>query len=88
MERVAWTDERLDDLARRMDAGFARVDEDIRELRREMHDGFGDLGRRMDDQGAGLRGEIKGLRITMLRVGGGMLVGLVGVIAAILARGG
>jgi hypothetical protein len=28
-----WTDERLDDLARKMDAGFARVDADIRELR-------------------------------------------------------
>ena len=28
-----WTDERLDDLARRMDAGFDRIDRDIRELR-------------------------------------------------------
>jgi hypothetical protein len=33
MERTMWTDERLDDLAQRMDAGFARVDADIRELR-------------------------------------------------------
>lgn len=33
MERVAWTDERLDELARRMDAGFERVDREIRELR-------------------------------------------------------
>jgi hypothetical protein len=69
MERAAWTDERLDDLSRRMDAGFSRLEADIRELRRE------------------LRGEIEALRITMLRVGGGMMVGLVGVIAAILARG-
>jgi hypothetical protein len=28
-----WTDERLDDLARRMDAGFDRIDRDIRDLR-------------------------------------------------------
>lgn len=28
-----WTDGRLDDLSRRMDAGFDRVDRDIRELR-------------------------------------------------------
>lgn len=28
-----WTDERLDDLSKRMDAGFERVDSDIRELR-------------------------------------------------------
>jgi hypothetical protein len=33
MERTMWTDERLDDLAQKMDAGFARVDADIRELR-------------------------------------------------------
>lgn len=33
MERATWTDKRLDDLAARMDAGFARVDADIRELR-------------------------------------------------------
>jgi hypothetical protein len=65
VERVAWTDERLDDLSRRMDAGFARVDADIREL----------------------RAEIGGLRITLLRVGGGIMVGLVGVIAAVLLRG-
>jgi hypothetical protein len=57
-----WTDERLDDLANRMDAGFARVDADIREL----------------------RAEIGGLRLTLLRVGGGIMIGLVGVIAAVL----
>jgi hypothetical protein len=62
VNRVAWTDERLDDLADRMDAGFARVDADIREL----------------------RAEIGGLRLTLLRVGGGIMIGLVGVIAAIL----
>jgi hypothetical protein len=62
VERSAWTDDRLDDLARRVDAGFARVDADIREL----------------------RAEIGGLRLTLLRVGGGIMIGLVGVIAAIL----
>lgn len=62
VEGLAWTDERLDDLANRMDAGFARVDADIREL----------------------RAEIGGLRLTLLRVGGGIMVGLAGVIAAVL----
>jgi hypothetical protein len=33
VQRVAWTDERLDDLANRMDAGFARTHGEIRELR-------------------------------------------------------
>ena len=94
MERMAWTDERLDDLSRRMDAGFARVDEDIRELRREMRGGFGEVAgrfnetdRRVDGLGSELRGEIEALRMTILRVGGGIMVGLVGVIAAVLARG-
>jgi hypothetical protein len=74
--RVTWTDERLDDLANRMDAGFARVDADIRELRMELRSGIGGLG-------AELRAEIDGLRLTLLRVGGGIMIGLVGVIAAI-----
>jgi hypothetical protein len=63
MERPAWTDERLDDLTRRVDAGFNRIDTDIREL----------------------RGEITMLRTTLIRVGGGVMAGLVGVIAAVLA---
>ena len=33
-----WTDERLDDMSRRMDAGFQRVDDDIHELRTDMRD--------------------------------------------------
>ena len=33
MERAVWTDERLDDLSGRVDAGFERLDGDIRELR-------------------------------------------------------
>jgi hypothetical protein len=32
-----WTDKRLDDLALKMDAGFERVDADIRELRRSVN---------------------------------------------------
>jgi hypothetical protein len=77
LERSAWTDERLDDLANRMDAGFARVDADIRELRMELRSEIGGLR-------GELRAEIGGLRLTLLRVGGGIMIGLVGVIAAIL----
>jgi hypothetical protein len=36
MAREAWTDERLDDLARRMDAGFGEVKGEIRDLRSEL----------------------------------------------------
>ena len=54
-----WTDERLDDLARRMDAGFERLDREIRDL-----------------------------RLVMFQIGGAMMVGLVGVIATVLASNG
>jgi hypothetical protein len=36
MGRETWTDERLDDLADAMRAGFERVDQDIRQLRQTM----------------------------------------------------
>lgn len=78
-----------------MDAGFARVDGDLRELRaavvgqgaelRAAIDAQGaELRSVMEAQGIELRGEIGELRITLLRVGGGIMAGLVGVIAAVL----
>jgi hypothetical protein len=94
MEGTAWTDGRLGDLAKRVDAGFDRVDADIRELRLEMRGGFGETHRqlseahhRIDALGSELRAELDSLRMTILRVGGGVMIGLIGVIAAVLARG-
>ena len=46
--REAWTDERLDDLAHRMDGGFERVDRDIRDLRLEMNSRFDAVNGRFD----------------------------------------
>ena len=37
--REAWTDERLDDLSARVEAGFAQTHVDITELRREVRQG-------------------------------------------------
>ena len=51
-----------------MDAGFDRVDADIRELRREMRDGFGEL---RGEFGA----ELRALTLMLMRIGGGLLVG-------------
>jgi hypothetical protein len=76
MERAAWTDERLDDLAEAMRYGFARVDQDIRDLRSEVHDGF-----------TSVRSEVNDLRRMIMGFGSGILLALIGVIAAILARG-
>src|SRR3954454_1516331 len=36
MPRERWTDERLDDLNKKVDDGFARLDRDIREVREEL----------------------------------------------------
>jgi len=89
--RPAWTDERLDDLngqvgdlGRRMDAGFARVDEgmdagfarvdaDIRALRQETHTDIREL-----------REDFNALNRTLLRVGGGAIVTLVVGFASVL----
>jgi len=72
VERTAWTDARLDDLTRRVDAGFDRVDAQFN---------------RVDTDIRELRGEVAMLRTTLIRVGGGIMAGLVGVIAAVLASG-
>jgi chromosome segregation ATPase len=46
--REEWTDERLDDLNKKVDDGFARLDADIRELRNEMNEGFRAVNARFD----------------------------------------
>jgi hypothetical protein len=40
MERVKWTDERLDDRFGSIDASLGRLERDMRELRSEMRAGF------------------------------------------------
>lgn len=46
--RATWTDERLDDLSRRVEAGFARLDEDLRAFRSELGSRIDGLGGRID----------------------------------------
>ena len=56
MERIrpAWTDERLDDLSRRMDQGFDRVDADLRGMRGEIAERFDSLHRLVIQVGGGI----------------------------------
>jgi hypothetical protein len=82
MERVAWTDERLNDLSQRMDLGFERVDRDIRDLRGEMHVGFAEVRSEMHAGFAEARSEIDSLRSLMFRMNAG-----VSVVAAALLHG-
>jgi hypothetical protein len=63
---MAWTDERMDELANRMDAGFERTHVEIRELRAEVKgdvEGLRtDLGGDMKALRTDLGGDMKALR--------------------------
>ena len=56
-----------------MDAGFASVDANFERVDRDIRDLRSEL-----------RFEMGALRMTLIRVGGGIMAGLVGVIAAVL----
>ncbi|MGN6588210.1 MAG: hypothetical protein ACTHKT_12200 [Solirubrobacterales bacterium] len=86
MAREAWTDERLDDLNkkvdnldRRMEAGFAEVREEFRAVRSEMQIEF-----------QGVQAEIATLNHNLMQLTWGligtMLVGFLGTIIAIVTQ--
>jgi hypothetical protein len=72
--RFIWTDARLDDLSRRVDQGFGRIDADLRVL-----------SERIDRQGAELNLRIDSLQRTMLRTTVAMMATMVAGFASILA---
>lgn len=62
VERVAlmaWTDQRLDDLANRTDAGFEEVKVEFRELRQEIKHDFQGLRQEIKNDSQQLRLELK-----------------------------
>ena len=61
----------------RLDDRFDHVDRELSLVRSEMREGF-----------SGVRGEINDLRLVIIRGNWTVMAGLIGVIAAILARGG
>jgi hypothetical protein len=73
--RATWTDERLDDLSRRVDDGFNRVDERLR-----------GLDARIDAQGMEVSRRIDGLQRTTIQVGGGTIVTALATLATVIAR--
>lgn len=88
--RATWTDERLDDLATRVDRGFAelrsdidkgfeRVDREIRDLRVEMKSGDEALRMEMSERFGGLERTIhwfgSGLILALLAALGNALLG-------------
>jgi hypothetical protein len=77
--REQWTDERLGDMRDRMNAGFDRLDADLRELRSDMRSEF-----------AAVRGEMssrfEATQRLIIQVGAGMFgtmaVGFIGLLVA------
>jgi uncharacterized coiled-coil DUF342 family protein len=94
MERMTWTDERLEERFDGIDRRFDEVDRRFDEVHRrfEQVDGrFEQVDRRFDrveGEIVELRHGVAGLQTTLNRIGGSMFVGLLGVIVAILAKGG
>ena len=74
--REAWTDERLDDLADRMDRGFDRVDRDIRDLRGEVNTRFDRMEARFESMERSMMQAVVALSVGML-AGFGGLAGLI-----------
>lgn len=73
---MAWTDERPEERFDGVDRRFDSFDQRFDRLEAEVRE----LRREM-------RAELGALRMTLNRVGGGVMVGLLGVIAAVLAKG-
>lgn len=92
---MEWTDERMDDLASRMDAGFARTDRELRDVRaeirhtrEELKGDIAELRSELKGDIAELRSELKGemreFRTLLARVFIALLVGLFGLLAALV----
>jgi len=65
----------------------AGTDERLDDLAESMRRGFDRVDRDIRDLRVEMTAEIEALRQTMIRIGGGMLLGFISVLAAILARG-
>lgn len=85
---MAWTDERLDDLANRIDAGFAHADRGLHALRLEVKADMVALRTELKGDIAASRTELKGeidrLHALIVRFGVAILICLVTVIAALI----
>jgi ribosome recycling factor len=62
MAREAWTDERLDDLNKKVDDGFSEMRIELRAIRSEMKGEFQAIRAEMSGEFQGVRGEIQGVR--------------------------
>ena len=85
--RATWTDERLDDLAHRMDQGFSRVEEELRAMRGDANGRFDSFERRFDSferRFDSLERRFDTFQTTILQLGGGMAVAILATLISVL----
>jgi len=81
--REQWTDERLDDLNKKVDDGFARVAGDIKDFRGEMNDRLGTLEGRLGGDIREVRSELKNINRILFMGVVGIVVALIGCLSAL-----
>ena len=90
MAREKWTDERLDDLAKRVDRGFAEVKGEVRDLRAEMNERFNSIDSRfnsIDDRFNSIDDRFDAMQRTMIIGFASIVASVVGAVVAGLALG-
>jgi hypothetical protein len=87
MERMAWTDERLEERFNGIDRRFDEVNRRFDEVDRKF-DGVDHRFDRVEGEIVELKRGMVGLQTTLNRGSIGVIVSLIGVIAAILVKGG
>ena len=83
MAREKWTDERLDDLAKRVDRGFAEVKGEVRDLRAEMNERFNSIDSRFNS----IDDRFDAMQRTMVIGFASIVASVVGAVVAGLAVG-
>ena len=90
MAREKWTDERLDDLAGRVDRGFAEVKGEVRDLRAEMNERFNSIDGRfnsVDSRFSSIDDRFDAMQRTMVIGFASIVASVVGAVVAGLALG-
>jgi tetrahydromethanopterin S-methyltransferase subunit G len=77
MPRESWTDGRLDEIAKRMDERFDRVDERVKAVRGEMKEEFTQVDKRLDRLADGLESVQKAIVFGSITMSSAFVPGLI-----------
>jgi tetrahydromethanopterin S-methyltransferase subunit G len=81
MVREAWTDDRLDDLNKKVDQGFAKVDRRFESLEGRMDTRFNSLEERLDARFGRIDERFEALNRTLIGSAAVIVAALLGIIA-------